>query len=131
MAQTVDTREKANNMVAWIVSTVENRVAPTVNVREKANNMLAWTVNTRENGVAPTVNTRERTVTTPAEEQILTMKNCPEEMQMLNPRDWQGGKMPRSSRGGGGGGSGWAQVELTDALLPQNHPKWNILSLYT
>ena len=120
MAQTVNTREKANNMVAWIVSTVENRVAPTVNVREKANNMLAWTVSSRENGVAPTVNTRERTVTTPAEEQILTMKNCPEEMQMLNPRDWQGGKMPRSSRGGGGG---WAQVELTDALLPQNHPK--------
>ena len=77
-------------------------MAPTVNVREKANNMLAWTVSTRENGVAPTVNTRERTVTTPAEEQILTMKNCPEEMQMLNPRDWQGGKMPRSSRGGGG-----------------------------
>ena len=32
-------------------------------------------------------------------------------MQMLNPRDWQGGQMPRSSRGGGG----WAQVELTDA----------------
>ena len=121
MAQTVNTREKANDMVAWIVSTVENRVAPTVNVREKANNMLAWTVSTRENGVAPTVNTGERTVTTPAEEQILTMKNCPEEMQMLNPREWQGEQMPRSSRGGGGGGG--AQGELTDALLPQNHPK--------
>ena len=113
MAQTVNTREKANNMVAWIVSTVENRVAPTVNVREKANNMLAWTLSTRENGVAPTVNTRERN---PHNE------NCPEEMQMLNPRDWQGGQMPRSSRGGEGGG-GWAQVELTDALLPQNHAK--------
>ena len=108
--------------MAWTVSTIENRVASTVNVREKANNMLAWTVSTRENGVAPTVNTRERTVTTPAEEQILTMKNGPEEMQMLNPRVWQGGQMPRSSQGRGGGG-GWAQVELTDALIPQNHPK--------
>ena len=36
-------------------------------------------------------------------------------LQMPHPRDWQGGKMPRSSPGG----EGWAQVELTDAL-PQN-----------
>ena len=34
-------------------------------------------------------------------------------LQMLHPRDWQGGQMPRSSPGGGGD---WAQVELTDAL---------------
>ena len=30
------------------------------------------------------------------------------------PRDWQGGQMPRSCPEGGGGD--WAQVELTDAL---------------
>ena len=34
-------------------------------------------------------------------------------LQMPQPRDWQGGKMPRSCPGGSGG---WAQVELTDAL---------------
>ena len=120
MAQTVNTREKANNMVAWIVSTVENRVAPTVNVREKANNMLAWTVSTRENGVAPTVNTRERTVTTPAEEQILTMKTAQKKCKCSTPGTDKAGKCPAVA---GGGGRGWAQVELTDALLPQNHAK--------
>ena len=36
-------------------------------------------------------------------------------LQMSHLRDWQGGQMPRSCPGGGGG---WAQVELTDALLP-------------
>ena len=35
-------------------------------------------------------------------------------LQMPHPRDWQGGQMPRSSPGGGGG---WAQGELTDALI--------------
>ena len=34
-------------------------------------------------------------------------------LQMPLPRDWKGGQMPRSSRGGGGG---WAQLELTDTL---------------
>ena len=34
-------------------------------------------------------------------------------LQMSHLRDWQGGQMPRSCPGGG-----WAQVELTDALLP-------------
>ena len=38
---------------------------------------------------------------------------------MPHPRDWQGGKMPRSSSERGGGG-GWAQVELTDALFHYN-----------
>ena len=33
-------------------------------------------------------------------------------LQMPHPRDWQGGQMPRSCRGGGS----WAQVEVTDAL---------------
>ena len=31
-------------------------------------------------------------------------------LQMPHPRDWRGGQMPRSSRGG----RGWAQVELID-----------------
>ena len=35
-------------------------------------------------------------------------------LQMPHPRDLQGGQMPRSSPVGGGG---WAQVELTDALI--------------
>ena len=48
-------------MVAWTVSTIENRVAQTVNIREKANNMVAWTVSTTENRVAQTVNTHETT----------------------------------------------------------------------
>ena len=73
VAQTVNTCEKANNMVAWTVSTVKNLVAQTVNTREKATNMVAWIFSTIENRVAPTVNTRE--ITTPVEEQILTMKN--------------------------------------------------------
>ena len=64
--------------MAWTVSTIDHKVAQTVNTREKANNMVAWIVSIIENGVAPTANTRERTVTTPAEEQILTMKNDPE-----------------------------------------------------
>ena len=42
---------------------------------------------------------------------------------MPGPRDWQGGQMPRSSPGVGGGGGGWAQVELTDALLTQLEQK--------
>ena len=36
-----------------------------------------------------------------------------QDLQMPHPRDWQGGQMPRSCPGGGG----WAQVELTDALI--------------
>ena len=85
LAQIVNTREKANNMVAWTVSTIENRVAQTVNTHErtknngglnsstidnrvaqtvntceKANNMVAWTVSTIKNWVAKTVNTREK-----------------------------------------------------------------------
>ena len=38
-----------------------------------------------------------------------------QDLQMPHPRDWQGGQMPRSCPGGWGGG--WAQVELTDALI--------------
>ena len=38
-------------------------------------------------------------------------------LQMPHPRDWQGGQMPRSCPAGG-----WAQVELTDALLMVNQP---------
>ena len=72
-AACVNTCEKANNMVAWTVSTVRNWVAQTVNTREKATNMVAWIFSTTETRVAPTVKTRE--ITTPAEEQILTMKN--------------------------------------------------------
>ena len=42
-------------------------------------------------------------------------------LQMPHPRDWNGGKMPRSSLGvvwgfGRGGRGSWAQLELTDAL---------------
>ena len=75
VAQTVNTRERTNNNGGLNSSTIDHRVAQTVNAREKANNMVAWIASTIENRVAPTVNTRERTVTTPAEEQILTMKN--------------------------------------------------------
>ena len=38
-------------------------------------------------------------------------------MSVKSSRDCQGGKMPRSSPGGGGGWGGWAQLELTDALV--------------
>ena len=53
-------------------------------------------------------------------------------LQMPHPRDWHGGQMPRSGRGEGGGG--WAQVELTDALLenktnkPYNYLHCSVLS---
>ena len=42
-------------------------------------------------------------------------------LQMPQPWDWQGGQMPRSSRGQGGGGGGWAQLELTDALFHRSY----------
>ena len=32
-------------------------------------------------------------------------------LQMPHPRDWQGGRMPRSGPGGGGEGEGWAQIQ--------------------
>ena len=55
----------------------KNCVAQTVNTHEKATNMVAW-ISTIENRVAPTVNTRERT--TPVEEQILAKKNTGKRM---------------------------------------------------
>ena len=41
---------------------------------------------------------------------------------MPHPWDWQGGQMPRSCPGGG-----WAQLELTDALLQNNNRDSNEL----
>ena len=59
-------------MVAWTVSTIENRVAQTVNTCGKANNIVAWTVGTIENRVAQTVNNHERT--TPVEDKASQRK---------------------------------------------------------
>ena len=43
-------------------------------------------------------------------------------LQIPHPRDWQGGQTPRSCPGGG-----WAQVELTDALISKNVNQLTIL----
>ena len=49
VAQTGNTRERTNNNGGLNSSIIDNRVAQTVNTHEKAKNMVAWTVNIIEN----------------------------------------------------------------------------------
>ena len=48
VAQTGNTHERTNNNGGLNSSIIDNRVAQTVNTRGKAKNMVAWTVSTIE-----------------------------------------------------------------------------------